>query len=788
MSIQWANSLKEAYAMSGLKIVGKAIPRLDGPEKVRGTAQFLADKDIPDAWVGGIVRSGVPRGKLISVKKNPAFDWSSVVVITAEDLPAANFVHVVRDEYPILASETVNYATQAIALVAAPDEKALKEAMANISVEIEPLEPVLTIDKALEGKEVIWGSDNIVDEYNINNGDVEKGFAEADFIVESTYSTGLQEHIYLETQGMAAIPTDDGGVEITGSIQCPYYVQGAVATALGIEGSKVRVRQTEIGGGFGGKEDYPSILGARAALLAMRAKKPVRIIYDRMEDLYASPKRHPSRIYHKTGVTKDGKITAMEIDILLDAGAYTTLTMVILQRCVLHANGAYFTPNAKIRGRAVATNTTPTGAFRGFGAPQSIFAIERQMDKIAKKLGIDPLDLKLKNAIQNGMNFPHKQILENGVSAIDVLSRTAELSDYRRKREAYAKEAAEMKEKGGRIRRGIGISVALHGSGFTGSAEDTMGTTTRVAYQDGVFTLYTSCVDMGQGGFTVLPQIAAERLCVPIEQVRHPLPDTWVCPNSGPTVASRSTMFIGRVLDKTCTALIEKLRAFLAEFKQCDLEKISFQDGNFIADDDSSLSTIAAAELYKAKHGTLDETQSHLFTGKSSWDPEKFEGDAYKGYGWIAQAIEVEVDMDTYEVNPTLGTVVAEVGRAINPTLASGQLEGGVLQGCGWSHIESLDVDDKGMYTAGHMSEYLVPTTLDSPNWNIEMLEVPSAEGPFGAKGIGELPANGGAPAFIAAVENATGVCADYIPLTGEKLWMELEKLEPKNYAGGDVQ
>jgi len=774
--------------MSDFKVVGKPIPRLDGPEKACGAARFLADRDIPGVWIGGTVRSPTPRGKLLAVRKNPAFDWTKAVVVTAKDLPSVNFVHIVRDDYPILADEIVNYATQAAALVAAPDEATLREAMANITLEIEPLEPVLTMDDSLAQKQIIRGSDNIVDEYHINFGDIDKGFAEADFIVEGTYSTGLQEHIYLEPQGMAAIPTDDGGVEITGSIQCPFYVHNAVKTALGMDGSKVRVRQTEVGGGFGGKEDYPSILGVRAALLAMAAGQPVRMIYDRREDLYASPKRHPARILHKTGVKKDGTITAMETDILLDAGAYTTLTMVILQRSVLHASGAYYIPNAKIRGRAVATNTPPTGAFRGFGAPQSIFAIERHMDKIARALGVDPLDLKLKNAIQNGMSFPHKQILESGVSASDVLSRAAELSDYRAKRAAYAKESAEAKANGGRVRRGIGISLALHGSGFTGSAEDTMGTTTRVVYDDGVFTLRTSCVDMGQGGATVLPQIAAERLCVPIERVRHPLPDTSECPNSGPTVASRSTMFIGRVLDKTCAALIEKLRLFVAETKRCETDAVAFADGFFASEDGSRTPILEAAELYKTRCGALEETQTGMPSGKSRWDPEKFEGDAYKGYAWIAQAIEVEVDMDTYEVNPTLGTVVAELGRAINPALASGQIEGGVLQGCGWSHIESLNVDERGMYTAGHMSEYLVPTTLDSPKWNVELMEVPSAEGPFGAKGIGELPANGGAPAFLAAVENAVNVCADYIPLTGENLWMELEKLEPKNYAGGDAQ
>lgn len=771
--------------MSAFKVVGKPIPRLDGPPKVAGTACFLADRvllDIPDAWVGGTVRSDVPYGKLAGIEKNPAFDWSRVAVITASDLPAGNFVHIVRDEYPILAQETVNYVTEAVALVAAPDRETLAEALANIRATIEPMTPVLTVEESLERKAVIWGEDNVVDSYRVNGGDVEVGFAEADFVVEGTYLTGLQEQIYLEPQGMAAIPRPGGVMEITGSIQCPYYVLNAVATALGVEFSKVRVAQTEVGGGFGGKEDYPSILGVRAALLAAKIGKPVVMIYDRTEDLHATPKRHPAVVRHKTGVKRDGTITAMEVDIVMDAGAYTTLTMVILQRSVLHATGCYYTPHAKVRGRAVATNTPPTGAFRGFGAPQAIFAVERHMDKIARQLGLDPLDLRLKNAIRNGMAFPYKQVLESGICAHDVLSRAAELSGYRDKRARYAAMGREAMARGDRYVKGIGISVALHGGGFTGAAEDTMGTTTRVAYRDGTFVLYTSSVDMGQGAATVLPQIAAECLGVGIDRVRHPLPDTYECPNSGPTVASRSTMFIGRVLHKTCLAIVERLRSFLAEREGVAM---AFSDGVFAVESGgagASFTTVEAADLYVRERGALDETQAHKNTGKSAWDPDKFEGDAYKGYGWIAQAVEVEVDLDTYEANPTHATVVAEVGRAINPVLASGQLEGGVLQGCGWSHIEALTVDDQGRYSASHMSEYLVPTMLDAPKWQVEMMEVPSAVGPYGAKGIGELPANGGAPAFLAAVENATGVAADYIPLTGEKLWMELTKLHGDKY------
>ena len=777
--------------MPEFKVIGKPIPRLDGPPKVTGRAVFLADRvqsDMPEAWIGGTVRSATPYGRLKAINRDPSFDWSQVVVMTAADLPSVNFVHVVRDDYPILAADTVNYATQAVALVAAPDRTTLEAALSHISLEVEPLTPVLTIDESLEKKVVIWGEDNVVDAYRVQCGDVEAAFGSADLIVEGIYTTGLQEQIYLETQGMAAIPHEDGSIELTGSVQCPYYVVTAVATALGIEPCKVRVAQTEVGGGFGGKEDYPSILGVRAALLASRIRKPVAMIYDRTEDLYATPKRHPSRIRHKTGVKKDGTITAMEVDIVLDAGAYTTLTMVILQRSVLHATGCYYTPNARVRGRAVATNTPPTGAFRGFGAPQSIFAVERQMDRIAAQLGMDPLDLRLHNAIRNGMRFPYKQVLQSGVCAEDVLKRAAERSGYREKRARYARESAEALARGERYVKGIGISVALHGGGFTGAAEDTMGTTTRVAYEKGIFTLYTSSVDMGQGAATVLPQIAAEALGVGIEHVRHPLPDTYECPNSGPTVASRSTMFIGRVLLANCRRIVGKLRDFLAERAEIDGTapvEIEFEGGVFTMGSGKSTSILTAADMYVEQHGGLDETYRMENTGKIAWDPEKFEGDAYKGYGWIAQAIEVEVDLDTYEANPTEATVVAEVGRAINPVLASGQLEGGVLQGCGWSHIESLEIDEKGGYTAGHMSEYLVPTMLDAPKWRVEMLEVPSEVGPYGAKGIGELPANGGAPAFLSAIENATGISADYIPLTGEKLWMEYTKLHGDRYAEG---
>ena len=353
--------------MGEFNVIGRSILRDDGPGKVTGRTEYIADIDIPGCWTGGIVRSKVARGRLKGIVKSPSFDWSRVTVVTCEDIPGENFISIVRTDYPALAEKEVNYFSQAVALVAAPDEVTLKEAMSSIEADIEPLKPVLAVEEALEGKEIIWGEDNIIDEYRTESGDIEKGFAEADLIVEGDWATGLHEQLYLETQGMAANMREDGAVEVIGSLQCPFYVHGAVQKVMALPPEKVIIRQAATGGGFGGKEDYPSILGSYAALLAYRSGHPVKIIFDREEDLMVTPKRHPSKSHYRMGVTRDGKITALDADIILDSGAYTTLSRVVLQRSQLHACGIYHVPNVRIRSRAVATNT-PTGAVRGLGA------------------------------------------------------------------------------------------------------------------------------------------------------------------------------------------------------------------------------------------------------------------------------------------------------------------------------------------------------------------------------------------------------------------------------------
>jgi len=767
--------------MSKYNIIGKPVARLDGYQKATGESHYIGDMYSRSAWVGGVVRSNKASGIIRKITMKEGFDWSRVVTITAKDLPGINHVAMIRPDYPILADKEVIFSTQGIVLVAAPNEETLKSAMNAISIQIDNLPSVLTVEDSIAGKRIIYGKDNVIDEYNISCGDIESAFAEADRIIEGTYYTGYQEHAYLETQGVIASPKKNGGVVITGSLQCPYYVHNAVVEALGMRETpeKVVVKQSVTGGGFGGKEDYPSILGVWAALLALKSGNTVKFIYGREEDMLCTTKRHPSKIYHRTGVKKNGRITAMEIDIILDGGAVTTMSKVVLSRSVLHSTGCYKIPNAKIRGRAMATNTPPNGAFRGFGAPQSQFALERHMDKIAYELDLDPLDIRLRNIMRKGDKFPYGQVLESGASAEHALQNVVKRSDYRKKRAEYDEINEDNKL---RLKRGIGLSIALHGSGFTGSGEDKMGTKVQVEIDVNrlIISILASSTEMGQGAATVLPMIAAETFGVPLSKVEYMLPDTSIVPNSGPTVASRTTMYVAKVVQEASVNLISKIKSYL-EMKT-DVRFV-YENGNFVSKN-KVIPLFEASSLYSRGNENCSKIiaeATYVPVSGYSWNEEKFEGTAYKGYSWIAQVVEVSVDMDTYEVIPEKSTIAVELGRAINPVLACGQIEGGTLQACGWANTEYLGLKNDGRYTAGHLSRYAIPTTLDTPSISVELLEDPCIFGAEGAKGIGELPMDGGAPALLAAVQNATGVFAEKIPISGEYLFSLVEKKSNKS-------
>jgi len=740
--------------------VGVAVPRLDGWAKVSGAERFLDDLDPAGQWLGGTLRAEVARGRLRGLQRDPGFDWSGVTVVTAADLPGPNVVAMIADDYPILAASEIRYATQPLALVAAPDRDTLAAALRALVPLVDPLPPVFGVEQALRADTVIWGEDNVIAEYRLELGDPAAGFAAADRIVEGTYRTGLQEHVYLEPQAMLATPRPDGGVELLGSLQCPYYVHRALATGLALPAQQVVVRQAPTGGAFGGKEDYPSLLALHAAVLALRSGRPVRIVYDRHEDIRATTKRHPSVVRHRSGVDRDGRLVALDVDLILDAGACASLSAVVLQRAVLHAAGPYRIPHVSIRGRAVATSTPPNGAFRGFGVPQALFAAERQMDRIARELQLDPVELRRRNLLRPGDTLPCGQVLGEGVGAALVLERALELAGSRPPAPDYGEPR----------RRGRGLSLFFHGGGFTGGGETRIAGQVKVRLaEDGVLELLTANVEMGQGAGTTLPMIAAQALGLPLERVRHVQPDTSVVPDSGPTVASRTTVIVGRLVVEACRAWLTELERRVAVRHGVSPAEIECDERGLLAGGRELGPLLECAVRSVAEGGPLVGEARYQRPPDLHWDNAAFRGDAYAAYSWGACVVDVEVDADTLAVRPLRACAVVEIGRAVHPVLAAGQVEGGLLQSLGWGYLEDMQVLG-GRYMNDRLATYLIPTALDAPAFQVELAELPYAGGPFGAKGLGELPMNGGAPALVAAIQDATGLFASRLPVTPEYL------------------
>src|SRR6266516_3397157 len=418
-------------------IVGKSVPRKEGRRKVTGQALYVDDLTFPDILYGVTVRSPVAHGKIKNISFEGDIPWNEFTIVTAKDIPGENYVALILNDQPYLADQVVNHPEEPIVLLAHPDKYLLEEARRNVRIEIEELLPIFTLEDSIGGKEIIWGQDNVFKSFLVDKGNVDEVWANAAFIVEGEYHTGAQEQLYIENNGVIAIANAREGVTVWGSMQCPYYVHKALLKLFNLPEEKIRVVQTETGGGFGGKEEYPSMIAGHAALLAWKSGRPVKLVYDRVEDMLATTKRHPSRTRHKTAVTKDGKLLAMEIDFVIDGGAYCTLSPVVLSRGTIHAAGPYFCPNVRIQSRAVATNVPPHGAFRGFGAPQSIFALERHMDKVAKAVGQTPEEFRRRNFIRQGETTATSQVIRERVDMDHLLDRALELTDYHAKRERF---------------------------------------------------------------------------------------------------------------------------------------------------------------------------------------------------------------------------------------------------------------------------------------------------------------------------------------------------------------
>lgn len=739
--------LLSGYAMS----VGKDIPRVDGLDKLRGRTLYVDDLKIEGVLHGGTIRSPVARGRITAIRFDPAIPWDEFVIVDHRDIPGPNEVALIENDQPALAAGEIRHRYEPVLLIAHRSVRALRQALRAVRVETEPLPAVTDPGQPLTPELIQYGSDNVFKRIDIAKGDPDAAFARASRVIAGVYATGSQEHVYLETQGMVAYQ-QDGRLVVRGSLQCPYFVLDALTHLFGRPREAFQVIQAPTGGAFGGKEDFPSQLAIHAALLAEKAGAPVKIIYDRQEDMAATTKRHPSRVRHRTAVAADGRLSAMEIDVLLDAGAYVTLSPVVLSRACLHATGPYFCENIRVHGEARLTNSPPAGAFRGFGAPQTQFAVERHMNVIADQLGIDPAELRRRNLLRDGQTMATGQVFRDGTDLVGLLDRALDVSACKSRQEQLKAD----NQRHPYLRKGVGLSMSFHGAGFTGSGETRLASEVWVAgLPDGRVEVLTAQTDLGQGTETILAQIAADRLAVAIDHVRVAVPDTTRVPNSGPTVASRTAMVVGRLVEQACDDLTAQAR------REAGANSGSVQD---------AIRAWYAANPRQRLLGRAKYTPPPAI----QWDEQNYRGDAYPCYSWAAHVAEVEVDLRTYEVRVSAYVALQEVGKVVNPTLARGQIQGGVVQGIGWALLENVITEDGGMIN-NQMTNYVIPTSADLPPIRVFFEEQPSRYGPHGAKGMGELPMDGTAPAVINAVCHALNTSINRIPLTPEPLMVHLE-------------
>ncbi len=698
--------------------ISKFAKKKDHETKITGRALYVDDHVIDGMLYGRLLRSAKARARISAIHL-PVLP-EGYFVVDRNDITGTNQVHIVQDDTPVYAADRVEYVGDPILMVVGPELTEVERIRNDIVIVYEELAAVLDMQK----------SDTIFFHYNYEKGNIEQALAEADSVFVETFQTGYQEQAYLETQGMIAYP-HNGRMTVRGSMQCPYYVHGAVAKALGYAGKDVQVIQDVTGGGFGGKEAYPSILACQVAVAAKKANKPVKVVFERREDMEFTSKRHPSISTYKVAV-KNGEITGMDIDVTYNSGAYTTLTPVVLQRGLISSSGVYRIDNLRVTGRAVKTNTVPCGAFRGFGAPQTFFAVEMMMGHVARKLGIEALELKERYMVKQGDATSTSGKYHFHVPLPEMVDRMDELTGYRSKRKQYQQQT-------GRYRKGIGLSMFFHGCGFTGSGErDLIKAVARIRKNtDETVEILTSNTDMGQGLKTTFCKIVADTLGIPYEQVYIDNPDTDLVPDSGPTAASRSLMVVGGLLQKAARRLKDDWRP-----GEEQLIEERFVEPDFII----------------------------------PFSLDKFKGDAYPTYSWAVNVIEVEVDTLTAAAKVVGAWGIFDVGVPIDMNIIQGQMQGGFLQGIGYASMEQMDYNEKGMIRNNSFSDYIIPTAVDIPNLVTEIMNNPYTDGPYGAKGAGELPTVGAAPAYVEAMENALGANFTKIPITAEDAMRVLQE------------
>ena len=751
-------------------IVGTSVKRKDAYLKASGKIKYLDDISFPNMLYGKIITSGVPFAELIGIDISQIPE--NVLCLTAKDIPGKNEIGVILNDQPFLADKIIRYAYEPIALLAADNKDDLKKAAKKIKILYEEKKPIFHYEDALKkDAPFIHQKGNLAIKYKLRKGNANEVLKKAKYKIVRHFQTPYQEQLYLETMGAIAVPDNDKMV-IYGTMQCPFYVRKAVARVLGFPLSKIRVIQTPTGGGFGGKEDVPNEICAAAALLAYYTNRPVKVVYERTEDICRTSKRHPMYMRYEYGFDENGKILAAKAEVCADIGAYATLSPAVLFRSFAHVFGPYKISNAYADVFGIYTNNQPAGAFRGFGTPQVVFAHESMMDEIAKFLNIDPWQIRKINIINSGDETITGQKLTESVGLSETLEK---IKPYY---EELKKEKEEFNRKNKEKVRGLGLSTIYYGNGLgvAGKALDASGSFVQVNVDGSVF-ISVGCVEMGQGALTVLSQIAAETLGFPYENI-YPnfYVDTCLVQDSGPTVASRTTVMSGNALIDACKKIKERILKTAVKLlnennsQEYILKDIDLKNGIFYHKGEK-IDTLSLDEVLNQcfiDHVKLAETGWYEVPD-TNLDFETGLGSTYYVFCFATQLAYLEVDKITGEVNVLKVISAHDVGKCINPTTLKGQIYGGVVQGMGYALFENL-IMKNGKFLNPNLTDYIVPTIKDIPEIIPIIVEAASKDGPYGAKGIGEPSLIPAAASFSNAVCDAIGKRIYSLPVLPEKI------------------
>jgi CO/xanthine dehydrogenase Mo-binding subunit len=764
---QLLESLREKAERGSLLYIGENIARVDSMEKVLGKPVYTADLIPKGTIYAKLFHSSVPHGIIKGMELGTAKAHPGVLgVLTWRDIPGLNESSAVLPDRQLFAESIVRSTADILGAVVAETLTSATDAAAGIKVDYESLPAIFDPLESLRPDALrIHPEGNIARQMRIRKGDVQYGFSKSDVILEKTYRTQFQDATPLEPEMGLAIP-EDGGIKVIGSMQSPHHTQAAVAKVLKLPPEKVRVIQAVTGGAFGPKSDEtPFDVCSTAALAAMKYRRPVFCGLDREDSMVMHTKRHPFVISHKTGVTSDGKLLADESRIVGDTGAYASLGVFVIVRATFHTTGAYEVPNVKADSYLVYTNNTYTGSLRGFGGPQAIFAIESQIEELARKLGIDPLEFRLKNMLVPGKKNATGAIMDTSCGLPQCVEKVVASSNY-------WKKAAQYSSQTGNVRRGLGIALLMHGNSLGPEGKD-YGAVHIDIESDGTISVGTGLTEYGTGAVSGMMQVASSVLGVPLARFKLERPDTSKHRESGPTVASRVVVIGGNAAFKAAEQLKSRLLPLAGDLLKVSEENIVIADGVVFDRHDPSVSVtwdVLVAEAYR--RGIKLREEGFFMAPTAPWDPETGQGTPYLQYTWGALVAEVEVDTDTGYYNVIGVHAAYDVGRTVNPGGVLGQIYGGTVQGLGYAMMEELLHRD-GFVVNPNLGDYYIPTSMDIPSeFKAFIVEIPGPLGPFGAKIIAEPPIVLPAPAVRNAVLNATGVSVDDLPVTSEKVLM----------------